>query len=462
MSNQLKYFLSHYNIFFHSSSVGDGGDMKPPARSKVVTGDSRYKSKGPNLDNPNKRQFKQVPCQLFSPTSDFEPKEQTTHYPAAASNTPVSAFGNFTEEKNQEKAKSLEELQAEMDNLRAIILKRGGFGDGSGGDDFNHNTSADVHETTKIKIETKGELKTTGLTETEVNGVGDGNKKTEGISYEGDVWAAASNMNLGTLLAQSSPSRSQSANSMAMDVSSAITSKKDGRKVHLITFSKLSPKLWWFKAEMMNRISQIYFSSVVGQKQNEPPPSFWFNFCEVFIKSVMYSFTDTLARRKPGGSGNMPYPLLKLTTTASIAPGGFPLTTHLSNEQKLMKSMFRNAGIPAAIVLDTMKSSSPALYNGFITGSYRERPDKGTAYNNETDLHEQIKLDLQDAWKDGFGRITHNVHLDKYLTHHGIKTHLISLGYNSFEDVSDAERKHIYRDGKFPVWNEITEELVSG
>ena len=121
-----------------------------------------------------------------------------------------------------------------------------------------------------------------------------------------------------------------------------------------------------------------------------------------------------------------------------------------------------NARIPALIAVDSMKSEAPALYNGFMAGSFRDVPNKRTPYKSEDELVEEVKSDFEATWKLGFGTIQRNQYLDKHLSNYAIKAHLLSLGYTSFEDVPEVERIQIYRSGNFPNWDTIVEEPISG
>ena len=73
-----------------------------------------------------------------------------------------------------------------------------------------------------------------------------------------------------------------------------------------------------------------------------------------------------------------------------------------------------------------------------------------------------FKADIEDTFKYGFARIVYNNHFDKHFCDFTIQQFLISLGYSSFDELSDDERSFIYKNGLFPEWYAISEESISG
>ena len=87
---------------------------------------------------------------------------------------------------------------------------------------------------------------------------------------------------------------------------------------------------------------------------------------------------------------------------------------------------------------------------------------KNKPYKNDNELKLDIKKDFEETFSKGFGKVNKYFHLDKHFCDYNIKAHLMSLGYNSFEDVNKNQQEYIYRSGNFPVWDDIVEEPISG
>lgn len=322
-------------------------------------------------------------------------------------------------------------------------------------------------EELSVAAKPKGKYKTEGLSSSNGSGIDDG--RTKGIErVEAGVQPVKSSNNgdwpdsvdMQSILSKS-PSPGRRANgSITLEVSYPFTNKNTGQMCYYLLFMDLGRKGWYTKGATMTRISEAFLRN--GPSPEEKLPSFYTMFDECFIKKIDHGVDDTLARRKPKGTEAVRYPVTKLRTIVNIPNGSFPFGTHLKKFEDSLKRMMANARIPALIAVDSMKSEAPALYNGFMAGSFRDLPNKRTPYKSEDELVEDVKSDFEATWKLGFGTILRNQYLDKHLSNYAIKAHLLSLGYTSFEDVPEVERIQIYRSGNFPNWDTIVEEPISG
>ena len=318
-----------------------------------------------------------------------------------------------------------------------------------------------------VAAKPKGKYKTEGLPSSDGSGIDDGRMKgiervEAGVqpvkSLNNGDWPDSVDMQ--SILSKSPSPGGRANGSVTLEVSYPFTNKNTGEKCYYLLFMDLGRKGWYTKGATMTRISEAFLSN--GPSPGEKIPSFYRLFDECFIKKIDHGVDDTLARRKPKGTEAVNYPVTKLRTIVNIPNGSFPFGTHLKKFEDSLKRMMANAKIPALIAVDSMKSEAPALYNGFMAGSFRDLPNKRTPYKSEDELVEEVKSDFEATWKLGFTTILRNQYLDKHLSNYAIKAHLLSLGYTSFEDVHEVERIQIYRSGNFPDWDTIVEEPISG
>jgi hypothetical protein len=152
---------------------------------------------------------------------------------------------------------------------------------------------------------------------------------------------------------------------------------------------------------------------------------------------------------------------MKIYSIMDIPSNGFPLETHISKFESTIKNIFADSKVPAILAVHTMKETSANMYNGFLSGSYRVKKNRGVAYKNEEELTADIKVDLEGTFKNGLGSKSFDHPLNRYMTDWFIKSYLTELGYSSFEDVIETEKHNIYRNGQFPVWDEIEEDQMN-
>ena len=120
--------------------------------------------------------------------------------------------------------------------------------------------------------------------------------------------------------------------------------------------------------------------------------------------------------------------------------------------------MTSDASVLVAYYLNHLEEIGSSLLTMFNDGKFRSGKLKNKAYENVSELKQQLKQEVEDTFQHGFSRIIYDNFFDKHYTDFTIQEFLIKLGYNAFEELNENERKLIYRDGRFPDWNSIVEE----
>lgn len=258
-----------------------------------------------------------------------------------------------------------------------------------------------------------------------------------------------------------SPSTSSSNSTrspVTIEVTLPITDKKTNELVYIILFSNLGRKGWYFRGQPISAAFEKFFSG-----SNGIPASVYSSFTETFIRGVSHG-PNVYQRRKSksNDNGSLPYPTTKLMAVLRLNKMGYGLEIYLKKFEDSIRRMMSNGIVPAHYLLELFRNDIPGLYNGFMSGAYRAGDKKNKAYASEAELKSDMKCDFEETFRNGFGRVTKDCHLDKFLCDYEIKAHLLSLGYNSFESVHDDEMSHIYRSGNFPAWNQIEQEPISG
>lgn len=244
---------------------------------------------------------------------------------------------------------------------------------------------------------------------------------------------------------------------ITIDVSYAFTVKGSNEQ-RFLSVVNLGRDGWYFKADVLCQCGRTFFGG-----ENKTPKVF-VSWVEQFIRQIAYG-PDKLYRRQlrpHEPAGTLPYPTSRLTCILSVNPKGFTLETVLKKFESDLKRMFSDGKFPAHMMVRYMASESSALYNGFMMGNYRAPPNKGNPFVDENELKEQVKTDFEKTFRNGFGTVTHNMKLDRFLPDIAIKKFVESLGYSNFDEMNPDERANLYRSGLCPEWSQIKTEQISG
>lgn len=300
----------------------------------------------------------------------------------------------------------------------------------------------------------KGELKSggsTSLTGMEVLG----SESTAGDHGDnGGGGGAWENVDISSVTTGTSSPLKSSSSPITVEVSCPITHNKSSKQVYIIIFTEMGRRAWYLKGEHIRSILLTYWKH--ASSAGDTIPNWYECFSETFIKEKNYS-TDNILKRRQTTSN---YPVTKLTTVLMVPTGSFPIETHLRKIENSMKKLMSDAEKPAYIALKVMEQNNNTMYNRFAEGNFRNRPKKNVPFKDKNELLQDIISDFQHTWKSGFDSVTYGVPLNKYLTDFGIKEHLQSIGYTSFDDVSENERRNVFKSGTFPDWNEIIEDSI--
>ena len=215
--------------------------------------------------------------------------------------------------------------------------------------------------------------------------------------------------------------------------------------------------LWIMKGAVLNQTSQSMLSNALSGKIADV----FDNWVEVFYRAVP-SGLNTQHRRAPKlGDARTPYPSTKLMSTMKNPVFGFSVENCIKHFESQWKAIFTRSDIPAHLLNEHLKAEIPILHTKFMEGSYRRDGQKNTPYKNETELKKFFEEAFQRQFKYGFSRVVYDIPLDKFLLDSEIKKFLLSLGYNSFDEVNDHQKQKIYLSGNFPQWDSIVEEPIN-
>lgn len=215
--------------------------------------------------------------------------------------------------------------------------------------------------------------------------------------------------------------------------------------------------LWVMKGAVLTQTAQSMLSNALSGKIADV----FVNWVEVFYRAVP-SGQNTQHRRAPKlGDARPPYPSSKLMSTMKNPVCGFSVENCIKHLESQWKAMFTRSDIPAHLLNEHLKADIPILHTKFMEGSYRRDGQKNTPYKNETELKKFFEEAFQRQFKYGFSRVVYDIPLDKFLLDSEIKKFLLSLGYNSFDEVNDHQKKKIYLSGNFPQWDSIVEEPIN-
>lgn len=255
-------------------------------------------------------------------------------------------------------------------------------------------------------------------------------------------------------------SQNNSGGKAVLEVTHGVTDRSTGELVHMAIFSYLPSELWWFKGPPVNTAFELFFA-VAGPAPLKPPASCYNTFSESFIRSARHG-KNSYMRKGRIVDGQLPYPVKKVIFEIRSNPSGFPLQVVVKKFESNLRSMCSDGSVLAAYTFDHLESTAPGLLTGFLDGKFKKSSEKNVPYASEQELKDFFKHDIEQAFKPGFARVELNINFDKYFCDFTIQQFLISLGYNSFEEMKDEDRSNLYKYGRFPVWQEISEEGISG
>jgi hypothetical protein len=362
-------------------------------------------------------------------------------------------------------------LQKELEDLQRVqsgeTLAEATFGK-EFARELSSSSQSGVVDTTKSNIQ--GELSATKINVgagvgavsggavsggTAIGGGGGGDN--EAASTSGGGWSPQL---IESIVASKSPSKKSSEVSpVFIEVTHPFIDKNTGMMASLVIFPNLGRRGWHFRSTPIVQS----FEAFLKQGIEGNIPNFYTAFKETFIRCTVFGKNAYHRRRaKSIEIGVMPYPTTKLMTLLSFNPKGFSLDVHVSKVQDNFRRLFSDGRVPAIFHLDYLKEEAPGLYNGFMAGLYRNGELKHTPYDSENALLKDFKDDFELTFKNGFARTTKNIHLNKYFTDYDIKSFLLSIGYNSFDEVGESDRAYIYKNNNFPNWDEIEDEPISG
>jgi len=242
---------------------------------------------------------------------------------------------------------------------------------------------------------------------------------------------------------------------MSCEVTATFTDKKGSNKWNVI-FIQGGSELWMIKPPVLNQSSEHMLSSALSGKIAEV----FVNWDDTFYRSVP-SGKNNIHRRTPRmNDTRVPYPSTKLMTRMKNPCFGFSLENCVSHLQSQLKAMMTKPVIPAHLLNEHLKTDIPILHTKFMQGSYRRDGQKNTPYKDEIELKKYFEEAFQRQFMYGFSRIVYDITLDKFLPDSGIKKFLLSLGYCSFDEIDEQEKKMIYLRGNFPNWDTIEEEPI--
>lgn len=248
---------------------------------------------------------------------------------------------------------------------------------------------------------------------------------------------------------------------VVFELTSGITDLRTGEKVHIGILSNIGNALWYFKAESLNPSFKLWFK-VQGFNAADCNPALCYStWDDKFIRGTHHG-ENKLQRRGRSTNGSVPYPVSKPSCEFRSNPNGFPLEVLSKKFESTFRSMCDDGSVLASYLFNNLEENASGMVNNFLAGNYKKGIEKGNPYKNEDELKDMFRVDIEDTFKYGFARIVYNNHFDKHFCDFTIQQFLISLGYNSFDDISEDERSSIYKKGTFPEWDAISEEPISG
>ena len=247
---------------------------------------------------------------------------------------------------------------------------------------------------------------------------------------------------------------------VVFELTHGITDLKTGEKVHLGQFSSHGNLLWYFKADALNPSFSLWFQ-VKGPKAIDGPPAACYStWHDTFIRRTHHG-ENKYQRRGRIIAGRAPYPVNRPCCSFRINPSGFPVEVLANKFESTFRSMCSDGRVLAEYLFSHLEENATPMLNSFLEGKFRRGDDRNSPYEDSGQLKDMFRRDIEDTFKNGFTRFEFKNHFDKHYCDHTIKEFLISLGYNSFEELKEDERPLIYKSGRFPKWDDIQEEPIS-
>lgn len=267
-------------------------------------------------------------------------------------------------------------------------------------------------------------------------------------------WPSLDSIVKNKMTSLSTPSKASKA-VITVEVSRPVTDLKTNEDVHLIVFSSSGVMSWFIKPEAVKLCAEMYLTQGLGGEI----ASVYRDFSESSIRKVPHG-ENVLHRRnnRPTDNGNLPYPTIKMITWLRVNKKGFGLELCMKNFEHTLQAIFADCKPASYVLNDHLSENAIVLYDRFVQGLYRPAPEKKVPYEKTEELLEFFEMALGKTFKHGFKRIVTDISLDKFLPDFEIKNFLVSLGYSSFQDVLEDEKKAIYRSTVFPEWESIEQE----
>lgn len=244
---------------------------------------------------------------------------------------------------------------------------------------------------------------------------------------------------------------------LVLELTHGITDIVSGKIVHLAIISNANESLWYFKYEPTVNPSFALFFSTKGPKQLDAPASCYTSWVDSSIRSRPYGENKVL-RRGRIVNGQQPYPKKYPVCVFETVPSGFPIDVVTKQFEATFRSMASDGSVMAAYFLNHLEETGSSLLNMFLDGKFRNGKLKNSPYNDANELKQQLKKDIEDTFKHGFARVEYNNYFDKHFCDFTIQEFLMKLGYHAWDELNENERKLIYKNNVFPVWDEIVEE----
>lgn len=238
---------------------------------------------------------------------------------------------------------------------------------------------------------------------------------------------------------------------------------KDKKWYCILIVTYQGTKLWYFKWAAFNEAFDLFFRYKDPNYHGGGVATCYSTWTEVFIRSVLHG-NNAYQRRRSGRNkdGALSYPVTKGSCTIQFQAGGFPLDVILKKLESNIRSMTCDGKVLATMLFNRISENSPQMASNFLNGVYRKGADANKPYANEEELKKFFKDDIEATFKSGFAKVVTGNFYNKHLCDFTIQQFLISLGYNSFDELDEASRSALYKDGSLPVWDEIEEEPISG
>lgn len=240
-------------------------------------------------------------------------------------------------------------------------------------------------------------------------------------------------------------------------VTRGIRSKNRSETVYVIIFTAMR-LIWFYKIIPMQDLCEI-FAKVGLSGVSGAVSSVYTSIREVHLRKIQNGHNEVL-RKKPTGVHAVGYPVYGMAFVLRISDGGFNLKLQLEKfESNFIKYIIGDGKLAAQLHVEYLKEKFNNLYNRFMHGDFRQNKSSvGNAnpYNDDAELTTDMAKLFESTFKHGFIKNSKkDVHWDTLLVDHDMKSILMSLGYNSFDEMDSETISSLYKYGQHPQWNEI-------